>query len=168
MHVGEAAHDQVGLAGAAMPGPEQQPPPARVEAVARSGASGHEFLQRQKPGGCRVRDLYRAGSTREMSAVRPNALTGRAARCGSASRHVVTSLWVAPIHPSRSSFRIALRLRAYQFQRDEHAGAVGGRAIRRGSTTRDASVGRPVRRLAVANSGCRRATPPSGRSRPRC
>ena len=51
MHVGEAAHDQVRLPRAAMPGPEQQPPPARVEAVARSGASGHEFSNAKNPAG---------------------------------------------------------------------------------------------------------------------
>jgi hypothetical protein len=51
MRIGKPAHDQIGLAGAAMPGPEQQPPPAGVEAVARSGAAGHEFSNAKNPAG---------------------------------------------------------------------------------------------------------------------
>jgi hypothetical protein len=51
MHIGEAAHDQVSLAGAAVPRPEQEPTPARVEAVARSGASGHDFSNAKNPAG---------------------------------------------------------------------------------------------------------------------
>src|SRR6185436_14190591 len=51
MLVGKAAHDQIRLAGAAMPGPEQQPPPARVEAGARSDASSHEFSNAESPAG---------------------------------------------------------------------------------------------------------------------
>src|SRR6188472_81637 len=49
MRIGKAPHDQVGLARAAMPGAKQQPPPALVEAVARSGAAGHEFSNAKNP-----------------------------------------------------------------------------------------------------------------------
>jgi hypothetical protein len=34
MDIGKSAHDQIGLAGAAVPGAEQQPPPAGIEAIA--------------------------------------------------------------------------------------------------------------------------------------
>jgi len=51
MHIGKPAHDEIRLTGAAMPRPEQQPPPSRVEAVARSGASGHEFSNAKNPAG---------------------------------------------------------------------------------------------------------------------
>src|SRR5262249_48645855 len=51
MDVGEAAHDQIRLPRAAMPGPEQQTPPAGVEAVARSGAAGHELSNAKNPAG---------------------------------------------------------------------------------------------------------------------
>jgi hypothetical protein len=73
MHVGEAAHDEVGFPRAAMPGPEQQPPPARVEAVARSGAPGHEFSNAKSPAGA-GRGIYIGRAATNVSR-RPRAET---------------------------------------------------------------------------------------------
>ena len=59
LRVGKAAEHKIHLADAAMPGAKQQPPPPRIQPFARNPASSHAILQRQKPGGCRVRGLYR-------------------------------------------------------------------------------------------------------------
>src|SRR3954471_3859850 len=66
MHVGKAAHDEVRLAGAAMPGPEQQPPPSRVATAARSGTPGHEFSNAKNPAGA-VCEIYIERAARNVS-----------------------------------------------------------------------------------------------------
>jgi len=81
MHVGKAAHNQIRLTGAAMPGPEQQPSAARVEAVARSGASSHEFSNAESPAGA-GRGIYIGRSAANVSDF---------ARCR--LRHVKKRMW---------------------------------------------------------------------------
>jgi hypothetical protein len=51
VRIRKAAHDQIGLPCATMPRPEQQTPPAGVEAVAGSGAAGHNFSNAKNPAG---------------------------------------------------------------------------------------------------------------------
>jgi hypothetical protein len=45
--VREPTHDEIHFTGTAMPGAKQKPAPARVQAVARSGAPGHLFSNAQ-------------------------------------------------------------------------------------------------------------------------
>ena len=52
--VGEAAHDQVDLAHAAMPGAEQKLAPAHIQSLARSCTAGHRSLATPKTRTCRA------------------------------------------------------------------------------------------------------------------
>jgi len=108
MHIGKPAHDEIRLTGAAMPRPEQQPPPSRVEAVARSGASGHELSNAKNPAGAGC-GFY----------------IGRTAASGNAPlRQRFDHLVGFADHPPQGVERyFGLRR---PFQRDEHRDAVGG------------------------------------------
>ena len=83
MDIGEAAHDQVGLAGAAMPGPKQQPPPADIEAVARSRASGHSLSNAKSPAGagCGIYIKRRGANVSGAAWPRSNAMRSRTCGC---------------------------------------------------------------------------------------
>ncbi len=99
MGVGKATHDQIHLADAAVPGAEQDLAAAGIEAVARAGRAGHEFLndERQKPGRA-GRRLYRGGGAKcQRSAVEPAGQVPAIMRC------------LSPAHP-----RIAWSVRASQ------------------------------------------------------
>ena len=88
MGIGKSAHDQIGLADAAMPGPEQQPPPAGIEAFARTCASGHASANAKSPAGPGA-DLYRrikAACQRGQRAIDPAALTAMTRRTGRQTR----------------------------------------------------------------------------------
>src|ERR1035437_9619789 len=66
MRIGKAAEHQIHLANAAVPGAEQQPPPARVQPIARNIGSGHRVAPTPKtrtgPGGVYIEGLRGAVS----------------------------------------------------------------------------------------------------------
>ena len=49
--VGEATHDQIRFAHAAVPSPEQQLATAQVQSIARTCCAGHRFLNAKRPDG---------------------------------------------------------------------------------------------------------------------
>src|SRR5664280_3751871 len=73
MRVGKAAEHQIHLANAAMPGAEQQPPPARVQPIARNLGSGHRVAPTPKtrtgPGGVYICLLYTSDAADEEDSV---------------------------------------------------------------------------------------------------
>ena len=141
--VGKAAHDQVRLARAAMPGAEQNLAPARIQAFARSGAAGHRFLgecvtpkTRTGPGAGYIAGRTRYVRGRVTAARYPRCMNWRCARLCSTRCSPRSPAFRASGRRSRSCF----------------AGCSAARTCRASSTS--SSTCRPARSTAGRGRSC--------------